>query len=173
MYISNFQVPGNLSDTGNTRKNYRYCTFMVQQNREYHANQHISIPEIQDIRIDICRRKTADTKVFSRFWNKVNNFKENSMVKRMPKLNTFLLIEKRKEWEESHILDHSVDTASCLVCLEENDQQELQRVSQESSNRGLALTPASNQIGRVKMLEDNIYNHRATLPLQLHIDFFF
>lgn len=43
------------------------------------------------------------------------------MVKRMPKLNTFLLIENRKEWEESHILDHSVDTASCLVCLEEND----------------------------------------------------
>lgn len=49
--------------------------------------------------------------MFSRFWNKVNNFKENSMVKRMPKLNTFLLIEKREEWEESHILEHSVDIA--------------------------------------------------------------
>lgn len=58
--------------------------------------------------------------MFSRFWNRAKKFKENSMVKRMPKLNTFLLIEKREEWEESHIVYHSFGTAGCLVCLEKD-----------------------------------------------------
>ena len=42
------------------------------------------------------------------------------MIKGMPKLNTFLSIEKKDEWEENHTLQHSIGTASCLVCLEED-----------------------------------------------------